>query len=111
MPRRQSDNDLVKGAGEKAPLKVKGNFRRFPHPLFTAILTTHVDPALLARTAHGAAGFSSAATLGGKGYFGHWQTRGVDRRWAPTPRCGMGDKIKGLDDRPNGLREQTPPRS
>jgi hypothetical protein len=32
MPRRQSDNDLVKGAGEKAPLKVKGNFRRSPHP-------------------------------------------------------------------------------
>jgi hypothetical protein len=74
MPRRQSDDDLAKGAGEKAPLKVKGNFRRFPHPLFTAILTTHVDPALLARTAHAAAGFSSAATLGGKGYFGQWQT-------------------------------------
>jgi len=51
MPRRQSDNDLVKGAGEKAPLKVKGNFRRFPHPLFTAILTTDVDAALLACTA------------------------------------------------------------
>jgi hypothetical protein len=32
MPRRQSDNDLVKGAGVKAPLKVKRNFRRSPHP-------------------------------------------------------------------------------
>src|SRR5262249_45569829 len=32
MPRRQSKNDLAKGAGEKAPSKVKGNFRRFPHP-------------------------------------------------------------------------------
>src|SRR6516165_1650481 len=31
--------------------------------------------------------------------------------WAPTPRCGMSGKIKGLDDQPNGLREQTPPRS
>ena len=37
-------------------------------------------------------------------------SRGVDRRWAPTKRCGMGGKIKGLDDQPNGLREQTPPR-
>jgi hypothetical protein len=41
----------IPGAGEKAPLKVKGNFRRFPHPLFTAILTTDVDAALLACTA------------------------------------------------------------
>src|SRR5262249_37647222 len=38
-------------------------------------------------------------------------SRGVDSRWAPTPRCGMSGKIKGLDDQPNGLREQTPPRS
>jgi hypothetical protein len=34
MPRRQSDNGLAKGAGEKAPLKVKGKFRCFPHPPF-----------------------------------------------------------------------------
>jgi len=38
MPRRQSDNDLAKGAGEKTPLKVKGKFRRFPHPGFGAAL-------------------------------------------------------------------------
>src|SRR5262245_55462808 len=37
---------------KKPPLKVKGNLRRFPHPLFTAVLTTHVDPALLAGTEH-----------------------------------------------------------
>ena len=31
--------------------------------------------------------------------------------WAPTTRCDMSGKIKVLDDQPNGLREQTPPRS
>src|SRR5262249_4410321 len=38
MPRRQSDNDLAKGAGEKTPLKVKGKFWRLPHLGFGAAL-------------------------------------------------------------------------
>jgi hypothetical protein len=51
MPRRQSDNDLVKGAGETGPLILKDYFRSFPHPKgSTSAATWHAGVEDVART-------------------------------------------------------------
>jgi hypothetical protein len=86
MPRRQSDNDLVKGAGETGPLILKDYFRSFPHPKgSTSAATWHAGVEDVARTRRNRvrAGDGNRIPTGGltmKCNIGDFPSRGVGFR-------------------------------